>query len=245
MSHEADPLLMNDLQDVIEGDPWTSDAASRRIDAWQRALRRGRDGFPSGVTAVMPCIPPRTGAVDPGTMPRAMKSLFSQTRPVDAVSIAVDHLHEGAALTRNRALAAVRTEWTVFLDDDDELLPHHVERLLHCAEETGADVVYPWFEVVNGFDPFPKYRGQPFDADALCNVQNFIPVTVLARTSLVRGVGGFEPRNTSAAPGASPCEEWGLWLKLLNIGAKFVHTDDATWRWHWHRGNTSGRGDRW
>jgi glycosyltransferase involved in cell wall biosynthesis len=242
---ENDPVLMNDLQDVLEGDARTSDAAARRVDAWRDAVKRGLDTFPSGVTAVMPCIPPRTGAVDPGTMPRALRSILNQTRPVDAVSIVLDHHHEGAAVTRNRALAAVRTEWTVFLDDDDELLPNHVGALLECAEKTGADVVYPWFDVVNGFDPFPWYFGKPFDADALRNTQNFIPVTVLARTALVRGVGGFEPRNSSAAPGASPCEEWGLWLKMLDIGARFEHLNRRTWLWHWHHGNTSGRGDRW
>jgi hypothetical protein len=65
------------------------------------------------------------------------------------------------------------------------------------------------------------------------------------RTGLARGVGGFTPRNESTAEGASPCEEWGLWLKLLDIGAKFSHLDQRTWCWHWHPGNTSGRGDRW
>jgi hypothetical protein len=239
MSYERDPDLMNDLQDYIEGDSRTADAAARRIDA------RGGEESRNGVTVVMPCIPPRSGAERPGTMPRAMHSVLTQTRPVDAISMAFDHRHEGAATTRNRALSGVKTEWMAFLDDDDTLNPDHIEKLMHHAEATGADLVYPWFDVVNGFDPFPQYAGKPFDPEALRNVQNYIPVTVLVRTGLVRGVGGFEPRNTSAAPGASPCEEWGLWLKLLAVGAKFSHLPERTWCWHWHPGNTSGRGDQW
>jgi glycosyltransferase involved in cell wall biosynthesis len=241
--YERDPGLMNDLQDVIEGDGPAVDAAVRRIGG------RGREHRP-GVTAVIPSIPPRSVRSpgpdgQPPALDRAVRSLLSQTRPVDAVALSFDHRHEGAAVTRNRGLAMVRTEWTVFLDDDDVLLPDHVGALMEHAEATGADVVYPWFDVVNGFDPFPQYEGRPFSADALRDVQNFIPVTVLVRTGLARGVGGFEPRNESAAPGASPCEEWGLWLKLLAIGARFEHLNRRTWEWHWHPGNTSGRGDRW
>lgn len=232
-SFETDPVLMSDLQDVIEGDSGTARAAALRIDS------RGREPQP-GVTVVIPTIPPRSNM-----LPLVMRSVMAQTRPVDAVSIAVDTRHEGAAITRNRAIAGVRTEWTAFLDDDDTLRPDHIELLMEHAEATGADVVYPWFDVPSGFDPFPQYEGQPFNADALRDVQNYIPVTVLARTGLVRGVGGFEPRNESTAAGASPCEEWGLWLKLLSIGAKFEHLNRRTWFWHWHSGNTSGRGDRW
>ena len=248
---EKDPKLMNDLQDIIEGDGRTIDAAVKRIEARKALGRRlgahaGRQRkYEPGVTAVMPCIPPRSGHDVPGTMPRAMKSILSQTRPVDVVVLAFDHHHEGAAATRNRALAAVRTEWVAFLDDDDEWLPGHVERLLSHAEKTGADVVYPWFDVPEGFDPFPFYEGKPFNEKALRDVQNYIPVTVLARTGLLTGVGGFENRNDSTADGASPCEEWGLWLKLLDIGAVFSHCPERTWLWHWHGGNTSGRGDRW
>lgn len=244
---EKDPELMNALQDYVEGDSATAAAAARLIDSWKIDPERLAGGglYLPGVTAVMPCIPPRSGEGTPGTMPRAMKSILAQTRPVQAVSMAFDHLHEGAAVTRNRALAGVRTRWTAFLDDDDEWDPCHIEALMQHAEETGADLVYPWFAVPGGFDPFPQYEGRPFDEGMLRTVQNYIPVTVLVRTPLAVGVGGFEPRNESTAEGASPCEEWGLWLKLLDAGARFEHLNRRTWKWNWHPGNTSGRGDRW
>lgn len=198
-----------------------------------------------GVTAVIPTIPPRSGKGYGGKLARAIRSVMNQTHPVDAISIAVDLRHEGAAATRNRALARVATEWSAFLDDDDEWMPGHVERLLAHAEATGADVVYPWFSVPQGWDPFGDREGQPFEEKELRDVRNYIPVTVLARTDLVRSVGGFENRNNSTEPGASPCDEWGCWLKLLDAGARFEHLNLRTWIWHWHGQNTSGRGDRW
>ena len=194
----------------------------------------------TGVTVVIPSIPPRMGR----HLHRALDSVQMQTRSVDAVSVVVDQAHLGAAATRNEALAAVRTQWCVFLDDDDVLDPDHVELLMAHQQETGADLVYPWFRVENGFDPFPQYEGHPFEERALREIQNFIPVTVLARTELIRESGGFQPLG----PPDNPCDDYGAWLALLNAGAKFSHLNRRTWSWVWHGGeggNTSGRGDRW
>jgi glycosyltransferase involved in cell wall biosynthesis len=234
---EKDPKLMNDLQDYLEGDSRTALAAAWRIDMKEIS---GQRRYSPGVTVVIPTIPPRGH----GQLQRALSSVLHQTRPVDAISIAVDHHHDGSAITRNRALAGVRTEWCAFLDDDDELMPDHLSALMDAARETGADVVYPWFDVPEGFDPFPQYEGAPFNAAVLRDVQNYIPVTVLARTGMVHAAGGFRDRNDSAASDASPCDEWGLWLKLLDLGAKFEHYNGRTWIYHWEN-NTSGRGDRW
>jgi glycosyltransferase involved in cell wall biosynthesis len=187
-----------------------------------------------GVTAVIPTIPTRRYYLE-----RAVRSVLNQTHPVDAISVALDKDHEGAALTRNRALESVGTEWCAFLDDDDEWLPEHVESLLGAADETGADVVYPWFLVPDGFDVLAA-KGLPFDRNEL-RLRNYIPVTVLARTKLLRAVGGF----TSRGDDENPCEDWGCWLKLVEAGASFHHLNQRTWVWNWHGKNTSGRGDRW
>lgn len=175
---------------------------------------------------------------------RALRSVLSQDRPVDAVSIAVDRFRRGAAANRTRALSGVGTRWTALLDDDDEWGPEHVGLLLAHAEETGADLVYPWFNT-NGFDPWPYREGQPFN-EVLLRTTNYIPITVLVKTELLWEAGGFTAKNPGAsAPGESPCDDWGTWERLLAAGARFEHLNRRTWTWHWHGGNTSGRADRW
>jgi glycosyltransferase involved in cell wall biosynthesis len=175
---------------------------------------------------------------------RAIDSVLQQDRAVDGLVVSVDHDHNGAAVTRNRALAQVDTEWTAFLDSDDELLHDHVRLLLERAEITGADVVYPHFTVrladgTDGPDPFADREGQPFSADLL-RTRNTIPVTALVRTELIRDVGGFRPKG----PPENPCDDWGCWEALLAAGAMFVPLHRRTWLWHWGD-NTSGRGDAW
>jgi len=191
-----------------------------------------------GVTA---CIPVHEPRLTSDMMASAMRSVGNQTRTVDAISIAVDTTHAGAAATRNVALAGVVTEWTAFLDSDDMWRPDHVEQLLACAQETGADVIYPWFTIVPaGADPWPHREGQPFSREAL-ETENYIPVTVLARTALIQDVGGFRPKG----PKNNPCDDWGCWDAMIAAGAKFHHLNRRTWWWRWHPGNTSGRGDVW
>ena len=192
----------------------------------------------SGVTAVIPTIPPRKNYLD-----RALTSVRFQTLPVHDVQVATDHNHAGAAVTRNKALSAARTEWAAFLDDDDEWRPRHLQTLVEAAQESGADVVYPWFDVLSphGFDPWPGVEGRPFDPEDL-RTRNYIPTTVLARTNLVRDVGGFEPYGDQED---SACDDWGLWRKLIDAGARFHHVPKRTWLWHWHGKHTSGLGDRW
>lgn len=190
------------------------------------------------VTVVIPHIPVRDSMVL-----RALQSVFRQSHPADAVTVAVDVDHEGSATTRNRALANVATEWVAFLDDDDEWYPQHLKALLAAARSTGADVIYPGCDVERDGRLLPVQDewgrfGREFDAELLRR-QSYIPVTSLVRTDLIYETRGFE-----AAPG-SEYDDWGFYLQLLDAGATFYHLPRVTWRWHHGEHNTSGRGDRW
>jgi glycosyltransferase involved in cell wall biosynthesis len=62
--------------------------------------------------------------------------------------------HRSAGLTRNFALPFVRTPWTAFVDDDDELAPEYVE---HLRELDGNDVVvFRMDDPVLGILPAPE-----------------------------------------------------------------------------------------
>lgn len=191
------------------------------------------------VAVVTPTIPTRSTL-----LVEALASVAAQTRPPDAISVAIDLHHEGAAATRNRALAAVDTDWVAFLDDDDLLEPVHLERVLDHAEETGADLVYPWFTVDGGTDPLGM-EGQPFDPDALRRA-NYIPVTYLVRTKLIKAVGGFpgpgwqDDLGIQLQPDVATCEDWAALLRMVDAGAVVVHLPERTWVWRHWGGNTGG-----
>jgi glycosyltransferase involved in cell wall biosynthesis len=197
-----------------------------------------------GVTMVMPVHPARWGT----TMRRALRSVLAQSMPVAAMSIATDTEGAGAGPTRNRAMAVVQTEWIAFLDSDDEWHVDHVKRLVACATETGADVVYPACRVIHtelgvlprnhpGFEEWGR-PGQPFDAELLRR-KSYLPVTSLVRTSLAQ-------ESSFVPPGGSHYDDWGFYLGLLDLGATFVHLPWISWTWFHgphNSGGVAGRGD--
>lgn len=197
----------------------------------------------NGITVIIPSIPPRADYLQ-----RAVASVLSQTFPATALLIEFDHDKTGPAATRNRALEKVQTKYVAFLDDDDQMLPYHLEKLHACIVEHDADLVYPWFQVVSyrktaGWDCLGA-EGLPFDAAEL-KERNFIPMTVLAKTKTVRRAGGFVEVPEWQSTDGSTGEDWGCWRAMQDIGAKFVHLPHRTWLWNWHNKNTSGRSDRW
>lgn len=197
------------------------------------------------VSVCIPHLPFRTDM-----LARALGSVFTQRCVPDEVLVASDVSREGAAATRNRAIAMASGDYLAFLDDDDELHPQHIEVLVQTALDTGADLVYPWFDLSNGSDPFrldgEPLEHRPFDdraRECILHEANFIPVTVLVRRELVCDLGCFPTPYTERWP-YGDCEDWGLWKDMLRAGASFVHVPMRTWTWHWHGANTSGRSDR-
>lgn len=192
------------------------------------------------ITVAIPTIPPRAGMLR-----KAVSSVMGQTYPAAALSIAVDLHREGSAATRNRALAAVQTEWVAFLDDDDQLLPNHLQLLAGEAERTGADIAYPLPRVIDSRGRPVSRRwewggGPVFDGAAL-ERRSYIPVTSLVRTELARQVGGF--RFVTDTAGLSN-DDHGFYLALHKAGARFAHVHEESFLWNHHGKNTSGRPGR-
>jgi glycosyltransferase involved in cell wall biosynthesis len=213
------------------------------------------------VTKVAICIPTIPTRND--KLRRAVESVHEQSLPTNVtglIQIELDTDGEGAAPTRNRAWRNVDNdvEWIAFLDDDDVLRTNHVGACLKHALDTQADLVYPWFNIHDGGgadisqnDPlrvpvdghYVSPYGVGFNDELRTEIMtrnNFIPVTVLVRRELLADVGGF-PRPQTDEWSEDCCEDWGLWRRLLDAGAKFEHLPRRTWIWNWHGKNTSGK----
>lgn len=191
------------------------------------------------ITVVIPSIPPRASTL----LLRALKSVGMQTYPASAISIAIDNLREGAPATRQRALDPVQTEWTAFLDDDDEMLPFHLSHLLRHAKETNADFVFSWFLVASHGRVFeqdpvfpPGHYLDPWDNDK----PRETTITTLVKTDLAKEVGFQRLPDRTENTG----EDWGFTLGCLKARAKISHLVEKTWLWH-HEENTSGLPNRW
>lgn len=190
-----------------------------------------------GITVV---IPAHLARLRSGMLERALRSVMYQSLPAAAVSVAIDLNGDGAPVTRQRALDAVRTEWTAFLDSDDFFLPRHLELLAQHAQDTGADMVYSWFKIMNA-------QGQILDHDTVFPETHFTEpfdplkpiettITTLVRTELAQQVG-FKAMNRGEA---NTGEDRFFTLGVMEAGGIVSHLVEKTWIWHHSGRNTSG-----
>jgi hypothetical protein len=166
-----------------------------------------------GVTVITPTVSSRAEL-----LAEAAASVAAQTYGGTVVhAVRRDRFRRGPARTRNALLTGARTTWVAFLDDDDVLLPHHLELLVAEGERTDADVVGSQYRI-EGDDAIHGHS--EFDADEMRR-GNYLPITVVARTDAVLKAGGFDPRDRY--------EDWGLWVRMLDTGATFTIVPEVTW----------------
>lgn len=206
-------------------------------------IAKGAESPTAPITVVIPTIATRQERLN-----RAVQSVYSQTLRPQALLISEDTSRLGAPGNRDAGLAKVETEWVALLDDDDYFYPDHLDTLYKAALDTDADIVYSWFDVEGGTDPFPENFGKPWNPEAPIQTT----VTILAKTDVVRRAGGYssttgftEEELVEFAQGNTAGEDFRMVFAANKQGAKIVHVPKKTWAYcHW-AGNTSGRPDRW
>lgn len=191
------------------------------------------------ICVVIPTHPARGSVLDAGSLlGQAVASVRAQTLQAQAISIACDIGGRGAGPTRQEALDAAEAPWVSFLDSDDLMYPHHLQRHWELLQGSGADVAYSFFD---GNNPFPGHRGLVFDPKA----PHHITATITVRTNLAKAAGFLQPDGWLHPEWSG--EDWSFVLRLCDLGAKFIGTGDVTWHYRISHGlNTSGlpyRGD--
>jgi glycosyltransferase involved in cell wall biosynthesis len=121
----------------------------------------------------------------------------------------------GVANARNTGMEAARGEWIAWLDDDDLWAPDKLSRQLEAAEAAGADFVYCDAVVVDDAHVPVALEAAPDPATFASRIRmyNSMPggcSNAMARTSLVRRVGGFDATFGILA-------DWDYWMRALAL----------------------------
>jgi GT2 family glycosyltransferase len=117
----------------------------------------------------------------------------------------------GLAETRNLAARLVTTPWLVYLDADDWLAPHYVERMETCldADPGLAALTTDMFIVRGGRRPFRSHARVPRHWSGLLR-RNTIVQTSCIRRDVVLALDGYDA--------SLHFEDWDFWIRVLKAG---------------------------
>jgi hypothetical protein len=145
----------------------------------------------------------------------------------------------GRSEAANTALQAARGTYFNFLDDDDELLPEHVETLKHELDlHDGAQLAFARQEVLDSalvrvaVFGLAGGNGEPFSRLALFDEAAFGINAALFHRGL------FE-RGARFDTALECCEDHDFWLQCACL-TRFVAVDRITSRWHGFVGDSGG-----
>jgi glycosyltransferase involved in cell wall biosynthesis len=126
----------------------------------------------------------------------------------------------GVSRARNAGIAAARATWTAFLDDDDLWSPVKLRRQIDAVEDANGAFAYAGVVSV-GEDGRANYvfaLPDPLELPRELLARSVLPAgcsNVVARTGLVREVGGFDEELFQLA-------DWDLWIRLAHAAPAAV-----------------------
>ena len=160
--------------------------------------------------------------VDDGSASPMADRLTDKVR--SQVTVIRNELPKGVAAARNLGIEAAAADWIAFLDDDDLWAPAKLRRLRDLALGSGSGLAFSGGVSIDGqgalIDSFePPVKGPDLHRALLAaNVIPFTCSNIVARTDLVRSIGGFDERLIHLA-------DWDLSIRLSEV-ARAVATED-------------------
>jgi glycosyltransferase involved in cell wall biosynthesis len=159
--------------------------------------------------------------VDDGSIDETPARLAELSEP--RLRVLRHETRRGVAHARNTGIAAARGEWIAFLDDDDVWSPRKLRAQLDAASAQAADLVYAAIVKLDERGAVTELPPPPEPADLASallarNVLRGGCSNVLAKTDLVRGLGGFDETLYQLA-------DWDLWIRLAHAGRPGVCRD--------------------
>ncbi len=165
------------------------------------------------ITVVSLTIPGRAAMLT-----RCIESVYKQTIRPYAHLILAEANRRDVGACYNEAISGVKTPWIQLCDDDNFLLPHHLETILPAMED--ADVVYSW--ETSGSRPRVNFNGwHPEKIIEYQEHENAIDNSCAIRTDVFRAVGFDE---TSKTP-----KDWLLFTELAHRRVRFRCVPQETW----------------
>ena len=163
--------------------------------------------------------------INDGSTDQTSKILQSYNSKIHAIT---NFSFNGVGAARNQGLSFATGRLCLFVDADDYLEPFFLERTVPVIQQSKAGIVYSGFRQIftdrsKNFIPIPYQRHELMK-------ENYMAVTSLTITDLVKKVGGFDNNLL--------IQDYDLWLRITHI-APAVGILEPLWNYVMHGNNGS------
>lgn len=146
-------------------------------------------------------------------------SVREVTKKHEKVSLIEYSMNKGLPAARNTGIRASKGKYITFLDDDDIMLPEHLQTLVD-ALDSGAKIAYGDFYLWKNDKEMHHGMSVDYNKQRL-HVHNLFPVMcVMLRRELFDDCMFDETLNSH--------EDWDLWLRMSEKVTDFVHIKKRT-----------------
>jgi GT2 family glycosyltransferase len=161
------------------------------------------------------------------------------SRPESAIALFRLPTNAGISRARNCGSAIARAPLLLFLDADDELLPHGPARLRDAlAADPGAAFSYGLLSVETPAGPVGLLNAEPWNPDLLRD-GNYVNALALVRAEVYAEIGGYR----SDGPLELGWEDYDLWLRMADAGLPGAHVRQIVARHRAHDGSRTSTAD--
>lgn len=150
--------------------------------------------------------------IDDGSVDNTREIISRYARQDSRIRVLLNEENMGVARTRNRGLELVTGRYVALLDSDDYWEPRMLEKMVARAEETGADIIYCSYALVDE------------DGKKVCN-DFIVPAETTFEESIVRSVitcstvlVTAELAKNNRFPTNMYHEDIALWFQILRDG---------------------------
>jgi glycosyltransferase involved in cell wall biosynthesis len=151
--------------------------------------------------------------VDDGSNNTATSNCLQQLRDEKNIHV-IFQTNKGPAAARNTGVNIADSEYILFLDSDDRLLPGYIEEGIKVLQANPkAGVVYS-NALAFGDASRANFIAKPFDSIELL-IKNYIPMCALVRKQAWEDVGGIDENLLQF-------EDWEFWISIYKTGWEFV-----------------------
>jgi len=169
-------------------------------------------------------------ADDKSTKKETIKYLKNINHPKIKIKFLEKNLNISGA--SNEALTLAAGEYVALMDNDDEITPDALYKVVKAINETGAEFIYSDEDKLEMDGSFSDPHFKPDFAPDMFLSQNYISHLGVIKKSLMEKVGGF-------SIGLEGSQDYDLYLKVLEQTEKITHIPKVLYHWRKIPGSTA------